>query len=469
VALPLTALEAAHLLRRAAFGGTIAEINALLGKTRDEAATQLLGWTNGDTGGDMSTAEIALLNDFNSRWYEDRYVPLQRWWYTRMATDPFPLREKLTLFWHGHFCSELHKISHFGRMYEQIQLFRKYAKGNFIQFVKDVSLQPTMLIYLDNESSKKGHPNVNFARELLELFTLGVGATHYTEPDIFAMANAWTGYGVQYPVFPAQDPAVMRFYPENHETAPSTFMGVTDAWDATGDHGRNIMDFLFVQRQSVAAKFMAKKLFEFFAYENPAQGVVDGLATAFINSGFSIEALVRAILVSDEFYSPAARQGRLRSPVEWFVAVMRTTQLTVVDAYPEGSNIALGQELLNPPNVAGWKLNDYWISTACFWAKGAVVDGFGWRVHDRASWHGSQPPVAVWLPIIDDFTKTNPTATAQQVAQAAFDAAGLVAVSAQTRTAIESFLNQLLLNNDRWFARAGLLQALLLSPDFQLA
>jgi uncharacterized protein (DUF1800 family) len=331
--------------------------------------------------------------------------------------------------------------------------------------VKDVSLQPTMLIYLDNESSKKGHPNVNFARELLELFTLGVG--NYTEPDIFAMANAWTGYAVDY--YPSAGPPVMRFYPNNHETLPSTFLGVTAAWDATGVYGTNIMDFLFAQKQSVAAKFIAKKMFEFLAYENPTQSIVDALATTFITSGFSIEALVRAILVSDAFYSTTAMQGRLRSPVEWFVAVMRTTQLTVVDAYPEGSNISLGQELLNPPNVAGWKLNSYWISTACFWAKGAVVDGFGWRLHARATSINGQPPVAVWVPIIEQFTQNSPTATAPQVAQAAFDAAGLVSVSTKTRSAIEAFLNQVLQNNDRWFTRAGLLQALLMSPDFQLA
>ncbi len=461
MATPLTKAEAAYLLRRAAFGGTLAEIDALVGLTRDQAVTQLLGWSDGDTGGDMPAPQLALLRNVNSRWYEDRYVPLQQWWYARMAGDPCPLREKLTLFWHGHFCSELRKVSHFGRMYDQIQLFRKYAKGDFVQFVKDVSLQPTMLVYLDNESSRKVHPNVNFARELLELFTLGVG--NYSEADIVAMANAWTGYSVDYSV----EPAVMTFVPSWHETADKTFAGTTANYDATGDHGVDIMDRLFATdhpQRMVSATFIARKMFEFFAYEHPAQSVVDGLAATF-GSSMSIEALVRAILTSDEFYSPAARQGRLRNPVEWFVAAMRATQLPVDDAHPEWYNAALGQELLNPPNVAGWKLNSYWVSTAAFWAKGTSVQHFGWRTRNRA-----ETATATWLPIIEQFDVATPTATAQQVAQAAFDAAGLVSVTPPTRTAIETLLTQLQQKSaDRWFVRDGLVQALLLSPDFQLA
>jgi uncharacterized protein (DUF1800 family) len=468
VAVPLTQIDAAHLLRRAAFGGTLDEINALVGASRDQAVTQLLGWTDGTTGGDMPADQLALLRNVDSRWYEDRYVPLQQWWYGRMVSDPFPLREKLTLFWHGHFCSELRKVSHFGRMYDQIQLFRSGSKGNFIQFVKDVSLQPAMLVYLDNESSQKGRPNVNFARELMELFTLGVG--NYTEPDIVAMANAWTGYTVNYAVEPA--PATMKFVAAKHETANKTFMGDTANYDATGVNGVNIMDRLFSTarpQRLISAKFIAKKMFEFFAYEKPAQSVVDALGTAFAVD-FSIEKLVRAILVSDEFYSTKAKQGRLRSPVEWFVAALRTSALPIDDAHPEWYNISLGQELLNPPNVAGWKLNSYWISTASFWAKGTAVQRFGWRTRDRATSHDGNPPVATWLPIINDFTKDQPTATPQQVADAAFAAAGLLSVSASTNAAITGFLTQLSQRNqDRWFARDGLMQALLLSPEFQLA
>jgi uncharacterized protein (DUF1800 family) len=182
----------------------------------------------------------------------------------------------------------------------------------------------------------------------------------------------------------------------------------------------------------------------------------------------SIDALVRAILTHPEFYSVAARQGRLRSPVEWFVAAIRTTGIPVFDAHPEWYSISLGQELLNPPNVAGWKLNSYWISTSAFWAKGNVVKHFGWQ--NPALTH---PPMPAWLPIIDLFNGPNfpaPTVTAQEVAQTAFDAAGLVSVAATTRSAVEAYLTQLRQNSaDRWFMRAGLMQALLMSPDFQLA
>jgi uncharacterized protein (DUF1800 family) len=474
-AAPLTQVQAAHLMRRAAFGGTLAEINALVGLSRDAAATKLLGWTNGDTGGDMAPAAIAKLNDPTSLWWEERYVPLQNWWYDRMATDPFPLREKLTLFWHGHFCSELRKVAHFGRMQEQMQLFRKYAKGDFIQFVKDVSHQPTMLGYLDNETSKKGFPNLNFGREFMELFTLGVG--NYTEPDIRAMANAWTGYSVDYSVTPAKE----KFVAVDHETADKTFFGDTANYDASGNNGVNIIDRLFAgnrPQRLASAKFIARKMFEYFAYEGPSQVTVDTLAAVFVTN-FSIEALVRRILVSDSFFSAASIQGRLRSPVEWYVAAMRTIGLSAVSdpsysqpytAHPETYNIPLGQELLNPPNVAGWKLNSYWVSTSSFWARGSAAQHFAYSA-EYCSKHGIPP----WLPIIENFVPPGSpsppsTATADQVAQAAFESAGLISVAPTTRAAVIKCLTTLQSKTmDQWYVRTGLAQALLLSPDFQMA
>jgi uncharacterized protein (DUF1800 family) len=428
--------DAAHLLRRAGFGGTAAEIDHFAGQARDQAVDALMGWNDGDGGVDMSAAAVALLRDNASDGWMDRYAPLQQWLYTIMATDAFPLREKLMLFWHGHFCSQLPTV------------------GDYVQLVKEVSLQPAMLIYLDNETSRQGYPNVNFARELMELFTLGVG--NYTEADIHALANAFTGYTVDRSV----TPPVMIFNATWHDGGAKTYLGTTANYDGSGAHGTDVIDRMFDPahpERMIAARFIAKKLFEFFAYESADAALVDDLANTFAANNLSVGALVKAILTNDAFYTTTARQGRVRSPVEWFVAALRATQVPAADAHPEWFGGTLGQELLNPPNVAGWKLNDYWISTAGFWAKGAPARQIAASAQDR-----NDRGVASWLPILD--TGTPPVA-----AQAAFDAAGLVTVSAQTRQAIEAFITEIRQDSDVWSLRFGLIQALILSPEFQLA
>lgn len=451
---PLTRHDAAHLLRRAAFGGTLAEVDAFVGWQPEQAVLALLDWPDGDAGGGIAPGALAALRDPTS---PDRYAPLQQYWYGRLTTDPFPLREKLTLFWHGHFTSELRRVGDYGLMYDQNQLLRAGAKGSFIGLLKSVTLHPAMLIYLDNASSRKGNPNVNFARELLELYTLGVG--HYTEGDVYSMAAAWTGYGVD----SSTAPPTMVFHDVWHETAAGTFLGGTGVWDATGQHGgANILDRLFdpsQQERMVSALFVARKMFEFFAYESPADAVVEELALAFSGSDFSIAELVRAVLVHPEFWSQRAREGRVRSPVEWFVAAMRYTKVTGLAAHPDWYNRALGQELFNPPDVSGWKLNENWIGAAAFWAKGTSTINFRWTVVDLVS----KGAISL-LPDIE----ADPTLSAPELAQRAFEAFGILLPSPQTRSVIEQLITNLRIGDARYL-RHGLVDALLLSPEFQMA
>ena len=194
---------------------------------------------------------------------------LQAWWLDRMATTTTPLQEKLTFFWHGHFATANYKVDDTRLMYQQNALFRSMAGGNFRDLVQQLSLQPAMLIWLDNDPNTKGHPNENFARELMELFTLGVD--QYTQDDVVASARAWTGHNTL-----DGDRTQYHFYPNRHDTGLKTFMGVTQNWD-----GPDIVNFILRDdptRKPIAARFIATKMWSFFAYPNPDDDIVTTLA-----------------------------------------------------------------------------------------------------------------------------------------------------------------------------------------------
>src|SRR5262249_51423634 len=173
-----------------------------------------------------------------------------------MATSPAPLQEKLTLFWHGHFATANYKVGDMLLMYQQNALWRTQATGNFRDLVQTMSLQPAMLIWLDNDPNEKGQPNENFARELMELFTLGVN--QYTQDDVVASARPWTGHNTL-----DGDREQYHFYPERHDDGQKTFMGVTQDWD-----GPDIVNFILgsdATHKLIAAKFIAAKMWSFFA------------------------------------------------------------------------------------------------------------------------------------------------------------------------------------------------------------
>jgi uncharacterized protein (DUF1800 family) len=296
-----------------------------------------------------------------------------------MATVPNPLQEKLALFWHGHFATSADKVGSALDMYDQNHLFRTAGAGSFENLVQKMSVQVAMLVYLDNEPNSKGSPNENFARELLELFTLGVN--QYTQDDVVAAARAWTGHNVDYNV----TPRAYRFYPERHDTANKLFLGTSRNWDGP----EIITRVLTVEPQrTIAAKFIAKKLWTFFAYPNPAQGIVDALAQTFVDSGLDVKALLRAIFLRDEMYGTTARQGLVRSPVEWVVACLRATQMTAKQVNPQWWMEQMGQQLFYPPNVAGWKNNAYWLNSTALWARADFARSLSWRARDP---HGDFP------------------------------------------------------------------------------
>ena len=352
--------DLAHLLRRAGFGATPAELAAFVGMDLAAVVDVLL-----DDSRNPADPRPAVVGDGTTSGYE-QWVASVQWWFDRMATTPTPLVEKMTLFWHGHFVSEIDKVDSMAVMWDQVSLYRHGALGSFPALAKATAVNPAMLRYLDNDRNTKGAPNQNFARELMELFLLGVG--NYTEDDVVAASRAWTGHGL------VRGTWQYVFDPAKHDPGAKTFFGITQNFD-----GPDIIDTIFTVKGGVVARFLATKLWEFFAHPAPPPGVVDALAAAFVGGGFAMKPLLRALFLRPEFYAPAATRGLVRSPVEWVVALMKATGMQAAEMHPEWWIADIGQRLYDPPNVAGWKSNAYWVSATTAAARAQLTGYLSWR------------------------------------------------------------------------------------------
>jgi len=274
---------------------------------------------------------------------------LVNWWTLRMSRSPAPLVEKMTLFWHGHFATSAEKVSAY-RMWLQNETIRRYALSNFGTLVKAISCDPAMLNWLDLGSSQKEHPNENFARELMELFTLGEG--HYTEDDVKAAARSFTGYRI---VGPAEQ---FRFVAAQFDPSDKTFLGKTGPWS-----GDQVIDIILSQSQ--CAKFIAAKIWRFFAYDDPAPLLVAALGEQLLRCKYELKPFMRILLSSQEFFSSQARNSIIKSPVQFLAQSQRTLGLPL----PSGQSLVfiyrqLGQTPFYPPNVKGWDGGKSWINTA---------------------------------------------------------------------------------------------------------
>jgi uncharacterized protein (DUF1800 family) len=372
-----------------------------------------------------------------------------------------PLQEKLTLFWHGHFATSQEKVNSARDMYDQNHLFRTDGLGSFENLVQKMSKQVAMLIYLDNDPNEKGSPNENFARELMELFTLGVN--QYTQDDVEAAAAAWTGHNVDYN---AQPRRVYRFYPTRHDGGMKTFMGSAQTWD-----GPQIITRILTgePQKSIAARFIAKKMWTFFAYPNPSTAILDTLTAAFAGSNLNIATLLRTIFLHPEFYSVTARQGLVRSPVEWVVACLKALGLTAVERNPQWWMDQMGQQLFYPPNVAGWKNNAYWLNSTALWARADFARNLTWRAEQLGFLDS----------IIQRNTMNQHVISAGDAVDLAYRAFGLVpsvgSVSPYVRGVLVNWLEAQRITEyaptyswNHW-ARIQLLTMMMLTPDVQLA
>jgi uncharacterized protein (DUF1800 family) len=433
--MPTAAREVAHLLRRAGFGGTASEVSALSRFDRSDIVDRVL---------DLATAPpdvppAAFADPATSSW--ERYVALVQQWIDRMATTPTPVQEKMTLFWHGHFTSSSDKCT-IEDLQRQIASYRARSLGNLRALAQDMAIQPAMLDYLDNARSTRWGPNLNFARELLELFLLGVG--QYTEDDVVAAARAWTGHTIDW------SSRQYRFRSDWHDTGLKTFLGVTRNWD-----GPQIIDFLLddARTRTIVARFIAGKLWAFFAGPAVAEAQ-EAVAQSLLASGWELRPALRTLFLRNEFYAESSRNGLVRTPVEFAVAVCRATGFDAATAHPEWYLANMGQELLNPPDVSGWRPNGYWISTTAAAAKASFASYVGWRQRELGR----------------PFTPGGRAIAPAGVVDGAFAAAGLTEASGASRAAVGRWLERNRAARwDDWAEDQYLAVCVFLTPEFQLA
>ncbi len=361
---------AAHLMNRAGFGVTPAEITALARRKPVDVVTELVDyektyesdssptWVNADSDKrpdrravrEMSDEDReAFLRERRQREMSD-LLELRAWWLYRMRFSKRPLQEKLTLFWHGHFATSIEKVREAYVLYAQNETFRRLANGNWRELVLAVAKDPAMLIYLDNAQSRAEAPNENFARELMELFTLGEG--NYTERDIKEAARAFTGWSIE------DDRFVYKLRLRAHDNGPKSFMKKRGPL-----YGEDIIDAILDHKE--AAPFICRKLWRFFAYDEPEPEIVNGLADVLRKNKFEFKPVLQTMFLSRAFYSTKAARTQIKSPVQWLVGLCRSLDAPLPG--PDVSSLilrALGQELFAPPNVKGWDGGYTWITTA---------------------------------------------------------------------------------------------------------
>lgn len=342
---------AAHLYRRAAFGASPAEIERAVKEGFPATLDRILRPSPETHSRDELIADLGL--EFAR---ENEVFKLRGWWLYSMLQSGYPLRERLTLFWHNHFATSINKVRSPELMLLQNQLIRKYSLGSFRSFLKDMGRDAAMLIWLDANQNVKAHPNENYAREVLELFSLGVG--HYTEKDVQEAARAFTGWHA--------DPSTQQFWfnAEEHDDGEKTILGNKGKWN--GDDVVRI-----VLERPDAARFIVGKIYRDFVSETePPKPLLEPLAERFRKSNYDIADLVKTILSSRLFFSEHAYLKRIKSPVEfalgavkaaWPGPVAPTDLVTFLES--------MGQALFAPPNVKGWPGGKVWLNDATLLAR----------------------------------------------------------------------------------------------------
>ena len=357
---------AAHLLRRAGFSGTPDEIARLAAMSPHDAAESLIHFP--DTSNfspppsvmdypDPRAIAFKGMDDMTKRAAAQArrkeavgdIVALQLWWLNRMLSSPAPLQEKMAFVLHGHFTTAaIEKGVWPNLVLGQNQLFRQHALGNLHDLTLAVSKDPAMLLYLDNAENNKSHPNENYARELMELFTLGIG--NYTEEDIRQSARAFTGWTID------RQTGQFTFNARTHDDGTKTFLSRTGNFD-----GSDIVNVIYQQR--AAETFWATTLLSAFVYDDPEPELVDAFANVISRNKFELAPTMSMLLRSNVFYSPRAYRALVKSPVEFVVGAHKQLGLDkIIDGTPAALR-GMGQVLFYPPNVAGWPGGANWLTS----------------------------------------------------------------------------------------------------------
>lgn len=350
-----------HLLARALFGyskndlsvaqgyGTFADLVELAILKENPAPAAPNAWVNTVPASTQTSSGEA------GTWYRE----FNYWWFDLMHKEGLNMREKMVLFFHNHFANERDKVQYPQNMYAQNALFRKYAFGNFKQLVKEISIDPAMLIYLDGNNSRGTAPNENYARELLELFTMGIG--NYTETDIKQAAKVLSGWQVS--GLKANFVAT-RWYTD----AAVTVLGKTAKFDVN-----SLIDHIFEQKAT--AEFICRKLYKEFVCFKPNEDFILQMANVLRSNKYELKPLLKFLFTSDEFYTPAYIGSKIKNPTELMVGATKLLELPTPDYINmyEMSKV-LQMQLFQPPDVAGWPGQREWISSTTYSYRGGFTD-----------------------------------------------------------------------------------------------
>jgi hypothetical protein len=392
---------AAHLLERAGFGGTPEEIQALAKLTPAQAIARMVRFEGTDAR-ELPPFEHSGIHDpglepfpptrpavtdlakekgealgikvkptGNRRlqpvvdeffyWLRASVLETNRvsyWWANRMLTSPRPLQEKMALFWHGHFASNEAKVRDYRKLLGQLELFQKQGMGNFRDLTVAVAQDPAMLSFLDAGVNVKGASNENFAREIMEIFTMGVG--HYTESDIREAARAFTGWNYVDTKFVINK--------DQHDDGEKTFLGHTGRLDGVG-----VIDI--IMQQPATADYIAGKIYRYFVREDLSPELQKKLGAILRQNHYEITPLLETIFLSRDFYSPASVGTQIKSPVQLTVETYKKLGQKNIPGVPDFNlaTSALGQQLFSPPTVAGWAGGQSWITPGLLLERGNLA------------------------------------------------------------------------------------------------
>ena len=401
--------RAAHLLERAGFGGTPEEVQRLAEMTPEQAVNYLVDYESIDVGslpqfepsgiyprGFKYASIYQVLEEVRLKGTSlgvasqpsppldfqppiDEFYTLlwselgemrraAQWWAERMLLTPRPLEEKLALFWHNHFATSQQKVLRYEFMMGQIEMLRRLAAGNVRNLLVGMAQDPAMLMWLDNKDNVTGHPNENFAREVMELFSMGEGQG-YTEQDIREMARAFTGWTLM-KGDTVEDPGKFIDDPAKHDDGVKSFLGATGNFN-----GYDAIDIIL--NQPAPPRFLSGKLYRYFVREDITPDLQERLARLLREMNYELKPLLKTIFLSRDFYSEHSLGTQIKSPVVLLVSTYRKMGLTSIPGIPDfnETTLTLGQSLFFPPNVAGWAGGRTWINPATLLARSNFIEG----------------------------------------------------------------------------------------------
>lgn len=381
-----------HLLRRFGLGATPEEVEVGVKMGVEGMISHLIEYDKVDEGFDVSPWEFCF-EEGKDEVYLDPFRPAA-WWALRLVMTKRPLQEKLALFWHDHFAVSAAKVEFGPMMLTYLNTLRKHGNGSFEALLQAVSHEPAMLFWLDGMQNQKGHPNENFAREVMELFTIGIG--RYTEKDVLEASRAFTGWGIRFLIYEQGGERVQEtakdcmktgrpmttfaFSPELHDSGPKTILGQTKNWT-----GEELLTHLAGRPET--AKLLAAKLWSFFAYPDPSPAVVDRIASVLKSTGMQIKPALYEIARSPEFWSEKCVRQQVKSPLDFNISILRqlgvgpflagvrqqggkadpmkplAPMLRGIAGVAIGLMNQQGMLLLYPPDVAGWEWGPAWITS----------------------------------------------------------------------------------------------------------